>query len=262
MADGDAAPPGVERRGDLPVIRPDWPAPANVRAFVTTRMGGVSTGPYASLNLSDGTEDAPENIAANRRLLCEALELPAEPLWLRQVHGREVRRADEPAPAGGPRADAAWTDRSGPVCAVLVADCLPVLLCDREGECVAAVHAGWRGLAAGIVEAAVAALPVEPDRLAAWLGPAISRRAFEIGPEVRERLLDGDPGATACFARGSGDRWQADLYGLAGRRLTAAGVASVTGGGSCTHQQSEWFYSHRRDGPTGRMAAVVYLDPG
>jgi len=222
---------------------------------MTLRTGGASTGPYASFNLGNHVGDAAGAVAKNRRRLREALRLPSEPLWLEQVHGTEVAHF-EGLPR--PRADAAVATQAGQVCAVMVADCLPVLLADREGTCVAAAHAGWRGLAAGVLEATVAAMPVEPARILAWLGPAIGPDAFEVGPEVREVFLAADGGASEAFRAAAGDRWLADIYRLARRRLAAVGVQAVYGGEGCTVSDPARFYSFRRDGATGRMAALVW----
>lgn len=239
-------------------LTPRWPAPERVRALQTVRCGGHSVPPWDRLNLATHTGDDPAAVAANRQLLQARAGLPAEPLWLEQVHGAEVVAAHRSAP--GVRADAAWTDRAGVVCAVLTADCLPVLLADRDARVVAAVHAGWRGLAGGILEAVVAALPVPAAALHAWLGPAIGPAAFEVGPEVAEALADRDVATTEGLSPGAGDRWYADLYALARYRLQTLGVASVDGGGWCTYTDRARFFSHRRDGPTGRMASLVYLE--
>jgi YfiH family protein len=247
----------VRAVADPDLLLPDWPSPPGVRAVMTLRTGGASGGPYASLNLGDHVGDVPEAVAGNRQRLREALALPAEPFWLEQVHGTEVARF------GGPdrrRADAAVALEHGQVCAVMVADCLPVLLADRGGTCVAAAHAGWRGLATGVLEAAVAALPVDPSRMTAWLGPAIGPEAFEVGPEVREAFVAVDPDAAEAFRPGTGDRWLADVYHLARQRLARAGVTEVHGGGLCTVSEPARFFSYRRDGVTGRMAALVWRE--
>ena len=200
---------------------------------------------------------------ANRRRIAGRLALPGEPCWLRQVHGRSVVAAHARAAASAPpAADAAWTDRPDTVCAVLTADCLPVVLAAADARGVAVAHAGWRGLAAGVVESALAALAVAPARVHAWLGPAIGPHAFEVGPEVRAAFVDDDPAQAAAFRRGRGDRWHGDLYELARRRLRRAGVARISGGGWCTAGEPERFFSHRRDGPeTGRMATLAWLQP-
>jgi YfiH family protein len=237
-------------------LQPGWPVPAGVRAAMTTRAGGVSTGTFASFNLATHVGDDPAAVAENRRRLRDALALPAEPAWLEQVHGARV--AVLPGSAPGP-ADAAVAFAPGSVCAVLVADCLPVILASRDGDRVGIAHAGWRGLAAGVVEATVAALGGEPGRLVAWLGPAIGPRAFEVGGEVRDAFLARDRGSDVAFRPGREGRWFADLPALARRRLAAAGVDAVTGGASCTHSDPARFYSYRRDGATGRMAALAWL---
>jgi len=243
---------------DPEFILPDWPAPPGVRAVATTRRGGVSRGPFESFNLGTAAGDAPGAVAKNRRLLRGALGLSAEPAWLRQVHGA---RAVEAGTGRAPEADASWTRMPGVACAILAADCLPVLLCDGRGTCVGAAHAGWRGLAAGVIGAAVAAMPVEPGDLLAWLGPAIGPERFEVGPEVREALLAG-AGAPKYAFRGSGraGHYLCDLYAVARQQLLRAGVGSVHGGGFCTHSEAYRFYSYRRDGETGRMATLIWLD--
>lgn len=244
---------------EIEFILPEWRAPANVRAVATTRIGGVSRGPFASLNLGQQTEDDPEAVAANRRLLRGRLGLAREPAWLHQIHGDDVVRADEVG-AALPAADASWTDRRGVACAVLVADCLPVLLCDREGRRVAAAHGGWRGLAADVLGATVAALGTEPSDLLAWLGPAIGPDAFEVGPEVREAFMRRWPETEDAFRAGRGDRLMCDIYAIARIRLRQLGVAEISGGGFCTLSDPDRFYSFRRDGLTGRQAALIWLD--
>jgi len=241
-------------------IEPDWPAPPRVRACCTTRSGGVSTGSFAGLNLADHVGDEPSAAARNRALLRARLALPAEPHWLRQVHGCAV--ADTAVDSRDRRADAVIAARSGAVCAVLTADCLPLLLCDEAGIRVAAVHAGWRGLAAGVIEATVARLEVPPRRLLCWLGPAIGPGAFEVGAEVRACFLaQGDTtGTQAAFVPAPSGRWLADLYALARERLRACGVARIQGGGLCTYTDPERFFSYRRDGVTGRMASLIWID--
>ena len=242
------------REEDL--IIPDWPAPPGVRSLTTTRAGGVSAGPYAGLNLGDHVADDPAAVAENRARLRRFL--PAEPAWLKQVHRAEVADADQ---AGGvPEADAAVARRPGAVCAVLTADCLPVLLCDRAGSVVAAAHAGWRGLAGGVLEAAVAAMGVAPEAVLAWLGPAIGPAAFEVGGEVREAFLSHDPAAEAAFVAGPEGKWLADIFLLARLRLAKIGVTAVYGGGVCTHADGARFYSYRRDGATGRMASLIWRE--
>ncbi|MGF1614930.1 MAG: peptidoglycan editing factor PgeF [Gammaproteobacteria bacterium] len=239
-------------------ITPDWPAPRCVRAFTTTRQGGASRPPWIGLNLAHHVGDDPAAVARNRSLLVQAAKLPATPRWLNQVHGTTVVRAGAGIETD-PEADGIIADEAGELCAVLTADCLPVLLCERAGRCVAAAHAGWRGLAAGILEATIAALGAPADHLLAWLGPAISARCFEVGEEVRERFMKQDSRAAQAFCRTSRQRWQADLYHLARQRLAAVGVHRVYGGAFCTYTDAKHFYSYRRDGRTGRMASIIWL---
>jgi hypothetical protein len=235
---------------------PDWPAPGRVRALCTTRSGGVSTGPWASMNLGEHCGDEPENVRRNRMRL--ERHLPAGPLWLRQVHGTGVVRHEGGAQPP-PEADAAVAFDAGRVCAVLTADCLPVFLCDHAGGRVAVAHAGWRGLAGGVLEAAVAALGCAPGELLAWLGPAIGPGAYEVGGDVVAAFAArSGPDLSAAF-RPHGDRWLFDLYAAARIKLAHAGVRSVCGGGFCTHSDPQRFYSFRRDGVTGRMASLIWL---
>jgi len=219
----------------------------------------VSRPPWADFNLADHVGDDPATVAVNRERLRRQAGLPAEPCWLRQVHG--VRVVDAPAVKVGCMADGAFTCQTGVVCAVLTADCLPLLLCDRAGQRVAAVHCGWRGLADGIIEAAVAALSGDGVQLLAWLGPAIGPGHFEVGAEVRQRFVDADAKAAAAFVPGAMRRWQADLYGLACLRLQASGVQEISGGHWCTASDAEQFFSYRREGCTGRMASLIWLQP-
>ncbi|MCC7486224.1 MAG: peptidoglycan editing factor PgeF [Burkholderiales bacterium] len=238
-------------------IVPEWPAHESVRAFVTTRAGGASRGAYETFNLGRRTDDDPAAVDSNRAALRGLL--PAEPLWLKQVHGARVVDADRPPDTL--EADAAVSRNPGTVCAVLVADCVPVLFSDRAGTAVAAAHAGWRGMAAGVLENTVRAMPVRPVELLAFLGPGIGPRAFEVGADVRDAFLAADAGASDAFAARKPGKWLADLYALARRRLARAGVERVFGGGLCTWSDTARFYSHRRDGPTGRMAAVIWRVP-
>ena len=250
-------PPGLGMAETERWIVPDWPAPRGVRALVTTRAGGVSDGPYAGCNLGDHVGDDPAAVAANRAQLTAALDGAGPVLWLDQVHGTGVVGADDWAP--GAVADASWSGRPGPACAVLTADCLPVLFCARDGSRVAAAHAGWRGLAAGVLEATVAALDADPGALLAWLGPAIGPAAYEVDATVREAFVAGDAATATAFVATRPGHWLADLYALARRRLALAGVDAVYGGGLCTASDPARFYSYRRDGVTGRMASLVWL---
>ena len=218
------------------LILPDWPAPATVRALVSTRLIG----------------DVRREGAAKFRAL-----LPAEPRWLRQVHGVVV--VDASRNAGPVEADAAFTKDKGVVCTVMVADCMPVLLADEKGEAVAAAHAGWRGLSAGVIEATVGAMGVPAQRLHAWLGPAIGPKAYEVGAEVREAFLAKDATAESAFAPTRPGHWHLDLYAVARQRLAALGITRVSGGGFCTHTDKERFFSYRRDKAMQRMAAAIWL---
>ena len=237
---------------------PDWPAPASVRAVTTTRQGGVSQGCYASMNPADHVDDDPVAVMANRKYLQQALDLPGQPVWLQQVHGTEVINAATACTS--PTADAAYSLEAGVVCAVLTADCLPVLLSDTAGECVAAIHAGWRGLVAGVIEQAARATGRPGNTLLAWLGPAIGPSAFQVGEEVRDSFMAHDQAAAGAFRQGTDGRWFADLYQLARQRLADCGVTAVYGGEYCSFTDSERFYSYRRDGVTGRMATLIWLE--
>ena len=242
-------------------IVPDWPAPAGIHAASTLRVGGVSPPPWQALNLGTHVGDDAARVAENRRRLALTLGLPAEPAWLEQVHGRKVLPLDAPDLPAGRMADAAVTSRSERVLAVLTADCLPVLFCRHDGTRIGVAHAGWRGLAEGVLEAACAAMETPPGALLAWIGPAIGAAAYEVGPEVRAACLATDPGADACFVPGRPHHWLCDLPGLARRRLAALGLGAVHGGHWCTHSDAGRFFSHRRDGgsnPTGRLATLIW----
>ncbi len=243
--------------GPIDVVPANWPAPANVRALTTTRAGGVSRGSYESFNLGDHVGDDPEAVRQNRVRLREWLTLPAEPVWLKQVHG--VRVVDPATIPVGTEADGAWTNRPGIVCAVLTADCLPIFVCDRKGTRVSLLHAGWRGLAGGIIESGLRALNAPPEELLVWLGPAIGPDSYEVGDDVRRAFLDDDPDAVEGFRSAGAGRWHADMYALARRQLRQQGVCAVYGGDRCTLREREAFYSFRRDGVTGRMASLIWL---
>ncbi len=239
------------------LIIPDWPAPANVRAIQTTRQGGVSRAPYDSLNLASHVGDSSLAVEQNRMRLASLF--PSEPVWLQQVHGAVVADADRAVCL--PQADACIARRG--VCVVMTADCLPILLCDKAGTVVGAAHAGWRGLAAGVIEATVLAMEVAPENLMAWLGPAISQLAFEVGAEVYAAFVNADSAAAGAFtpshSKGEGDKYQADIYALAKRQLNALGIKEIYGGDRCTYRESELFFSYRRDGVTGRMGSFIWL---
>lgn len=242
-------------------ITPDWPAPCNVKALFTTRSGGVSNEPYASFNLGDHVGDDPLAVEQNRGLLRRFL--PGEPKWLKQIHGTgsvNVDAYDCTTPTEG---DAAFSRHPGNVCAVLVADCLPILLCDRGGSAVGVIHAGWRGLAGGVIEHTVSAIGAVDSSIMAWLGPAIGPNHFEVGEEVRQAFIKHDRKAALAFLPhpGNNDKWFADLFLLARQRLADAGVTGIYGGGECTYGDPVRFFSYRRDGQTGRMAGLIWLVP-
>ncbi len=238
-------------------IIPDWPAPPNVRAVQTTRRGGVSVAPYDTLNLGAHVGDAPFAVARNRQLLTELL--PSEPVWLNQVHGTAVIDT-EAAGCGTPQADACISRNKGAVCVIMTADCLPVLLCDEQGTVVGAAHAGWRGLCEGVIERTVGAMKVPPSSLMAWLGPAIGPTAFEVGGEVREAFIARQAQAAEAFVPArENNKYLADLYLLARQRLHALGITRIHGGGFCTCTDRERFFSHRRDGVSGRMGTFIWL---
>ncbi|SEO76368.1 peptidoglycan editing factor PgeF [Nitrosovibrio sp. Nv6] len=242
-------------------ITPDWPAPCNVKALFTTRNGGVSNEPYASLNLGDHVGDDPLAVEQNRALLRRFL--PGEPKWLKQIHGTgsvNVDAYDCTVPTEG---DAALSRHPGNVCAILVADCLPILLCDHAGSVVGVIHAGWRGLAGGVIEHTVSAIGAVDSPIMAWLGPAIGPDHFEVGEEVRQAFIKQDRKAAAAFRPrpGNNDKWFADLFLLARQRLTDAGITAIYGGGECTYGNPAKFFSYRRDGHTGRMAGLIWLVP-
>jgi YfiH family protein len=253
------------------ILMPEWRAPPKVHAAFTLRSGGVSAAPFDSLNLGAHVGDEAAAVVENRRRVRARLSLPEEPAWLEQVHGVEVVDLDAAAPAVGvtrpapaavalPAADAVVSRRAGRVCVVQVADCLPVLLATRDGSAVAAAHAGWRGLAAGVLEATVKILAVEPRDLLAWLGPGIGAAHFEVGAEVRQAFLAQDAAAAAAFAANRRGRWQCDLAGLARRRLARLGIAAVYGGKWCTYADASRFFSYRRDARCGRMAALIWRE--
>lgn len=240
-------------------IQPNWPAPANVKALQTTRKGGVSLAPYHSLNVGDHVNDNPLNVARNRQLLSDYV--PSEPVWLNQVHGTRV--IDAALSNCVESADAAFTQKKEVVCVTMTADCLPVLLCDTQGTVVAAIHAGWRSLCDGVIEATVASMlaqhpALQANQLMAWLGPAIGPHAFEVGSEVRAQFVTRDPQASDAFTA-SGDKWLGNLAMIAQQRLNLLGVDAVYGIHECTYQDSEKYFSFRRDGDTGRMATLIWL---
>ena len=264
------------------IIVPDWPAPPGVRSAFTLRTGGVSVAPYDSLNLGASIGDSSEAVAENRRRVREKLRLPAEPVWLEQVHGVEVvvlgaaaaartlvsrvtelpGADDTAARVGGAIGDASVARGAGYVCAIRVADCMPVLFAARDGSAVAAAHAGWRGLAGGVLEATVRRLGVPASQLIAWMGPAIGPAHFEVGEEVRAAFTATDVDAASAFVANARGRWQCDLYALARRRLAEIGISGIYGGGWCTFAEADRFFSYRRSGQCGRMAALIWIEQG
>ncbi|MBS7417494.1 peptidoglycan editing factor PgeF [Pseudomonas syringae] len=234
---------------------PDWPAPAQIKSCVTTRSGGVSLAPFDSFNLGDHVDDSPQAVATNRQRLTSSLK--AQPAWLKQVHGVDVVPAD---PSRVVEADASWTSTPGVACTIMTADCLPALFCRRDGTRVAAAHAGWRGLAAGGLEATANSLQSAPEDIMVWLGPSIGQPSFEVGPEVREAFTASHPQTAAAFVASSNpDRFMADIYALARLRLAAQGISAVYGGGLDTFTDSR-FFSYRRAARTGRFASLIWIE--
>lgn len=243
---------------DDPWITANWNAPPGIRAGTTTRSGGTSSPPFDSFNLALHVGDNDDAVLTNRKRLASLLDLPAEPCWLEQVHGNRICNTRQLVE--NLRADGAWTAREGVVCTVLTADCLPLLLCDRKGEVVAAVHVGWRGLSNNIVTNAIGCMDTEPGDLLAWIGPYISVDHFEIGKEVREACLNAVPEATDAFIPSRPEHWYADLGLLVRTQLTASGVIDISEAGFCTYSDRRRFYSYRRDGKTGRSASLIWID--
>lgn len=243
------------------LIAPNWPAPEMVRAFSTTRAGGYSRPPYNQFNLGDHVGDSSEAVAFNRAQLQKRLGSELEFYWLQQVHGVRVVELDGRAVSG--EADAAVTGQVNQVCQVMTADCLPVLFCNHKGTRVAAAHAGWRGLCAGVLEATIEAMNEPADQLMAWLGPAIGPKIFQVGDEVRQAFMQQQPSVEGCFRTDPQalDKWLADIYQLARLRLQGVGLKSIYGGTECTFSQPQRYFSYRRDGMTGRMATGIWIAP-
>lgn len=260
----DSPPPIAQ--GNIKVIKPTWRAPMNVHGFTSTRIGGISPSPFNGLNLSITGADAKNNAIANRIILRQALVLPSEPVWLSQTHTTNVIDAylTQRMNMGVQNADASFSNEPNIVCAVLTADCLPVLITNLEGTEVASIHAGWRGLCDGIIENTISALKSTPENILVWLGPAISPLAFEVGPEVRAQFIAQDATCIDCFevsARQKG-HFMADLYAIARRRLLRIGIQTlhISGGDYCTYTQKNWFFSYRRDGKAfGNLASVIWM---
>ena len=238
-------------------IEATWPAPKHIRAFFSTRQGGVSNAPYASLNIAQHVGDAREHVNENRAILKQQLHLPSEPAWLQQVHGVQVVDLDKPTMSN--EGDASITRKLDRVCTVMTADCLPLLMCNTSGTVVGAAHAGWRGLHAGVIEETVNALDQDPADVLVWLGPAIGPRAFEVGNEVKQAFEQHDSRATSAFTPSKPGHWFADIYALAKQRLQSMGIDRIYGGEFCTFNDEEQFYSYRRDGKTGRMASLIWI---
>ena len=241
-------------------ITPTWPAPEGVKAFVTTRRGGVSIGAYQSFNMGLNSGDNKESVLLNRKQLTTDWNWKEPVLWVKQIHGTRLVSAVNMMDDQVIEADGVWSNSPGAVCLVLTADCMPVFLCSKTCQCVAAVHVGWRGLAAGVLESAISTLPEKPDNLLAWMGPTITKKYFEVGPEVRNAFLNNNPDVQKAFKQGKEDRWYADLVYLARNQLQSLGVSNIYGGEYCTWQNETLFYSYRRDGKaSGRMAAAIWI---
>ncbi|WP_348944110.1 peptidoglycan editing factor PgeF [Chitinibacter sp. FCG-7] len=261
MSVNNAAPTYTPTANALGVFAPNWPAPANVKALQTTRNGfaennGFSQPPFDRFNLGSHVSDNPAHVAANRALLTQVL--PQAPAWLNQVHGIEV--VDAASVSAPVDADASFTRTRGVVSVVMTADCLPLLFCDRAGTVVASAHAGWRGLCNGVIEASVAKMACPADEILVWLGPAIGPTAFEVGDEVRTAFMAIDTQAEHAFVAQDGDKWLADIYLLAHQRLHTLGITAIYGGDQCTVTQAEAYFSYRRDGQTGRLASLIWLE--
>lgn len=237
-------------------LTPDWPLPRNVHAVATMRTGGCSAAPYASMNPAKHVGDDPASVECNRNILRTSLDLPSEPIWLNQTHSNKaVNAIVSPMPL---EADASYTDAAGVVCIVLTADCLPLLACSADGNKIAAIHAGWRGLLHGIIDNTVAAL--QTNQLSIWLGPAIGPNHFEVGGEVRNMFISRSPDYAAAFTPQTSDKWLADIYRLARINLHKLGITEIYGGGLCTVTDKDRFFSYRRDKITGRMATLIWRD--
>lgn len=243
-------------------IYPNWPVPDNVNAVMTTRHGGVSQAPFGTLNLGTHVDDKPKDVSRNRAILKQSLNLPNEPLWLNQVHGSQI--ADHAKNQCGDDADAVISHQSGEVCAIMTADCLPVLFCNTRGDVIAGAHAGWRGLQSGILEKCVAGMDCNTEEILVWLGAAIGPDVFEVGEEVREAFMSVYAKSAPAFVLMDMQKgkWLADIYQLARVHLAEAGITqeNIYGGEYCTYSDETLFYSYRREARTGRMASLIWLD--
>jgi len=242
----------------LEFITPSWPAPKNIKAFTTTRIGGFSKSPYDTFNTANHVGDDPDAVAKNRKLLRETLHLPSEPTWLNQVHGVEVIQANQQTTPV--TADASFTQKPGVVCVAQTADCLPLLVCDRAGTTVAAIHAGWKGLAAGVIEATINTLKIPAQELLVWLGPAMGPQSFEVKEDVLAAFTTVDPKAELAFKPINSTQWLANIYLLAKQRLNNLGITHIYGEELCTYNDKERFFSFRRDKDTGRMASLIWME--
>ncbi|KPJ68009.1 MAG: hypothetical protein AMJ43_00910 [Coxiella sp. DG_40] len=238
-------------------IKPDWPAPINVCAYVTTRTDGHSKPPYNSFNLADHVGDNATDVSANRKQLYDELNLPNEPIWLKQIHGNNVICANEMMT--NTEADALYTTSPDTVCVILTADCLPILLCDNLGTKVAAIHAGWRSLSAGIIEKTITALNTPSSQLLAWLGPAINQSFYEVGEDVYDKFVQQNNDSKKAFRQKNESKWLADIYILAKQRLVACNIINIYDNKLCTFTDKQCFFSYRRDGETGRMASLIWF---
>lgn len=239
-------------------ITPDWPAPPSIKALTTTRHGGMSHSPFHTFNLADHVGDEPDRVATNRHLLHKKFSLPTQPIWLNQTHSTHI--IDAATVTGIPTADASYSNKPNVVCAVLSGDCLPLLICDKAATVVSAIHAGWKGLANGVIENTINTLPVKPSDLLVWLGPAIGDQVYEVGWNVVSAFTQHDPAAIDVFVPLDSTHWLANLYALARMRLSRLGVTQIYGGNHCTYTEKNLFYSFRREGITGRMATLIWRE--
>lgn len=243
----------------LDLIIPDWPAPSWIKAYTTTRVGGFSHAPYNSFNIATHVGDNLDDVSKNRQLLQKNLHLKKPIIWLEQIHGNTAISADHPI--GNLAADAIYSREEQTVCAVQTADCLPILVCSSNSYCVAAIHAGWKGLSNGIIETTIKALALSPNDILVWLGPAIGPQAFIVGEQVFQSFIDNDPAAKVAFQSLGNKQWLANLYQLAQQRLHKLGITSIYGSNYCTFSDSTRFFSFRRDRLTGRMLSLIWINP-
>jgi len=244
----------------LTIIKPDWPVAKHIHAFTSTRLGGVSQGIYHGLNLAHHVDDEPDAVQANRDLLQQQFHLPHTVKWLQQIHSTQAIAAD--TIENGTKADALYTNKANTICAVLTADCLPILVCNKQGDKIAAIHAGWRGLASGIIQTTLEKLAEPADHLLLWFGPAIGARHYQVGQDFYDTFLSISPMMQQAFKQTSPTHWHADIYALAKLQCEQLGIKHIYGGEHCTFADSTHFYSHRRDGTTGRMASLIWFGEG